>query len=402
MKNKLVTALISAVIALAIWTYVVTVVSPNSDKTIDNVPVVTQGEALLLERGLMITEKAVSTVSLQLEGSRVDLNKLSSSNITVTIDVSKIYEAGTHNLSFNVDVPSTGITVLSKTPNAMQVVVQERISKPVPVQVRYNGTVADAYVADKENVELDTKEITVTGPKSTVDQITAAVIDLDMEGRSESFSDRFTYTLCDAAGAPVNAQMVVTDFEDVGLTLRIMRVKELALIVNVVDGGGATEQTCVVTMDPPTIGVSGSDAMLEGMEILELGTIYLGEIPADTTLTLPIKLPEGIVNESGVTEANVHVSFPDLATKTLKVKNIVAVNVPENARVNVITKAVEILVRGPVDKIEALTEESFTVNVDFTDVEAGTVKLKADVDCGDPDIGAVGSYTVSASVRLSR
>ena len=402
MKNKLVTALISAVIALAIWTYVVTVVSPNSDKTIDNVPVVTQGEALLLERGLMITEKAVSTVSLQLEGSRVDLNKLSSSNITVTIDVSKIYEAGTHNLSFNVDVPSTGITVLSKTPNAMQVVVQERISKPVPVQVWYNGTVADAYVADKENVELDTKEITVTGPKSTVDQITAAVIDLDMEGRSESFSDRFTYTLCDAAGAPVNAQMVVTDFEDVGLTLRIMRVKELALIVNVVDGGGATEQTCVVTMDPPTIGVSGSDAMLEGMEILELGTIYLGEIPADTTLTLPIKLPEGIVNESGVTEANVHVSFPDLATKTLKVKNIVAVNVPENARVNVITKAVEILVRGPVDKIEALTEESFTVNVDFTDVEAGTVKLKADVDCGDPDIGAVGSYTVSASVRLSR
>lgn len=402
MKNKLVTALISAVIALAIWTYVVTVVSPNSDKTINNVPVVTQGEALLLERGLMITEKAVSTVSLQLEGSRVDLNKLSSSNITVTIDVSKIYEAGTHNLSFNVDVPSTGITVLSKTPNAMQVVVQERISKPVPVQVRYNGTVADAYVADKENVELDTKEITVTGPKSTVDQITAAMIDLDMEGRSESFSDRFTYTLCDAAGAPVNAQMVVTDFEDVGLTLRIMRVKELALIVNVVDGGGATEQTCVVTMDPPTIGVSGSDAMLEGMEILELGTIYLGEIPADTTLTLPIKLPEGIVNESGVTEANVHVSFPDLATKTLKVKNIVAVNVPENARVNVITKAVEILVRGPVDKIEALTEESFTVNVDFTDVEAGTVKLKADVDCGDPDIGAVGSYTVSASVRLSR
>lgn len=403
MKNKLVTALISAVVALAIWAYVVTVVSPNSDKNFYNIPVVTQGEALLLERGLMITETDISTTSLHLEGSRIDLNKLSSSNITVTLDVSKIYEAGSHNLTYSVsypgDVAQNAITVLSKNPSGVQVVVEERISKTVPLEIQYNGALAEDFVADKENIELDAEGIAVTGPKSAIDQISKAVIALDLEGRSESLSDKYTYTLCDEAGEPVDAAMVTTDVAEVNLTLRIVRVKEISLKLNVVDGGGATAQTSVITIDPPTILISGSDVQLEGLDSLELGTVDLAEISADTEMMFPIKLPEGVTNETGVPEATVKVSFPELATKTLTVKNIVAINVPQGIKADVITKALEIVVRGPKEKIEALTEENITVTVDFSGAEAGTVKLKAEINCGDPEIGAVGSYTVSATVK---
>lgn len=403
MKNKLLTALISIAIALAVWTYVVTVVSPNSDKHFQNVPVVTQGEALLQERKLMITGTDVTATSLHLEGSRIDLNKLSSSNITVTLDVSKIYEAGTHTMTYLVsfpgDVASNAITVLGKDPSEVKVVVEERVTKAVPLEIRYNGNVAADFVADKENVEMDVKEITVGGPKSALDQITKAVIDLDLEGRNESLSEKYTYTLCDEAGKAVDAQLVTTDVAEVNLTLRIARVKEIALKLNVIDGGGATAQNSVITIDPPTILISGSDALLEGMEQLELGAVDLVEIAGDTELVFPIKLPEGITNETGVTEAKVNISFPSLATKTLTVKNISAVNVPDTVRADLITKALEIVVRGPQEKIEALTEDAITVTVDFTGVEAGTVKLKAQITCSDPEIGAVGSYSVSATVK---
>lgn len=403
MKNKLVTALISVVIALGVWLYVVTVVSPNSDKSFYNIPVVTQGEALLQERGLMITNTDITTTSLHLEGSRIDLNKLSSSNIVVTMDVSKIYEAGTHDLTYSVsypgDVASNAITVLSKNPSSVKVVVEERLSKTVPVQIQYSGVLSENYVADKENAELDVENVTVTGPKPVIDLITSARIDVNLDNCSESLSDKFTYTLCNANGEPVDAQSVVTDVADINLTLRIMRVKEISLTVNVVDGGGATAQTSLITIDPPTIRISGSDAMLEGLESLELDTINLGDIPEDAVFNYTIKLPEGVNNETGVNEATVSVSFPDLATKTLTVKDIRAVNVPTGFDVDVITKALEIQVRGPKEKIDALDEEKITVTVDFTAAEEGTVKLKVTVDCGDPQIGAVGSYTVSATVR---
>lgn len=406
MKNKLVTALISFVVALAVWTYVVTVVSPNSDKNFENIPVVTQGEALLLDRGLMITHTDISAAALHLEGSRMDLNKLSSSNISLTLDVSKIYEAGTHNLAYNIgypsDVASNAFTVLSKTPGAVQVVVEERISKTVPLEIQYNGALAQDFVADKENIELDVEGISIAGPKSAMDQITKAVISLDLEGRNESLSDQFTYTLCNDAGEPVDAQMVVADVAEVNLTLRIVRVKEITLTLNVTDGGGATAQTSTITIDPPTILISGGDALLEGLDSLELGAVDLGEIAADTQLTFPIKLPEGITNETGVAEATVSISFPELATKTLTVKNITAINVPQGIDVSVITKALEITVRGPKEKVEKLTDADVLVTVDFTATETGTVKLKAQISCSDPELGAVGSYTVSATVKAGR
>ena len=402
-KSKLATALLSIAIALAVWFYVVTVVSPNSDKNFHNIPVVTQGEALLQERGLMITDTDITTTSLHLEGSRIDLNKLSSSNIVVTMDVSRIYEAGTHDLTYSVsypgDVASNAITILSKTPGSVKVTVEERISKTVPVQIQYSGTVSENYMADKENAELDVENVTVSGPKPVIDQITAARIDVDLENRSESISDKYTYTLCNAKGEPVDARYVVTDVANISLILRIVRVKEISLMVNVVDGGGATAQTSLITIDPPTIRVSGSDALLEGLNSLELDTISLVDIPEDSVFTYTIKLPEGVNNETGVNEATVSVSFPDLATKTVKVKDIRAVNVPTGFDVDVITKALEVQVRGPKEKIDTLDEENISVTVDFTDAEEGTVKLKVIVDCGDPEIGAVGAYTVSATVR---
>lgn len=402
-KSKLATALLSVAIALAVWFYVVTVVSPNSDKNFQNIPVVTQGEALLQERGLMITDTDITTTSLHLEGSRIDLNKLSSSNIVVTMDVSKIYEAGVHDLTYSVsypgDVASNAITILSKNPGSVKVTVEERISKTVPVQIRYSGTVSENYVADKENAELDVENVTVTGPKPVIDKIAIARIDVDLENRSESISDKYTYTLCNTKGEPVDVQSVVTDVANISLVLRIVRVKEISLTVNVVDGGGATAQTSLITIDPPTIRVSGSDALLEGLNSLELDTINLVDIPEDSVFTYAIKLPEGVNNETGVNEATVSISFPDLATKTVKVKNISAVNVPAGFDVDVITKALEIQVRGPKEKIDTLDEKTISVTVDFTDAEEGTVKLKVIVDCGDPEIGAVGAYTVSATVR---
>lgn len=403
MKNKLLTGLLSLAIALGIWLYVVTVVSPNSDKIFYNVPVATQSEALLHDRGLMITETDVTAVSLHLEGNRTDLNKLSNSNIIVTVDVSKIGEAGYHSLPYNISYPGNiaqnAVSTLSKTPGVITVKVEERISKPVPVNVVYSGQLVDNFMADKENRQLDVETVSITGPKSVVDQIAMAKIDVDLTGRSESLSERFSYTLCNDQEEPVDAKLVTTDVADIALTLKIMRVKEIALVLNILEGGGATAQTSRITIEPKTIWVSGSDTLLENIESLEIGTIELAEIPEDQTLTFPIKLPEGITDETGVTEVSVSVEFPELATKTLTVTQINAVNIPSGMRVDLLTKALEIQVRGPKDQIESLEASDFTVTADFSEVEAGTAKVKADITSSVDGVGAVLSYYVSATVR---
>ncbi len=403
MKKKILTGLLSFGIALSLWLYVVTVVSPNSDKHFYNIPVTLQGEVILQERGLMVTTTELPTVDLHLGGNRTDLNKLNNSNITIAVDLSRIGEAGTHNLvyapSYPGDVPNNAITVLSRDPDTITLKIEERVRKNVPVEIVYNGSLPENYMADKENRTLDHEEVSIVGPKSVINQIAMARIELDLNNRVESISEQFEYTLCDEKGEPVDAAQVTTDVEAVTLTMRIVQVKEIALTVTVVDGGGATKDTSQITIEPQTIRVSGSDVLLGGLESLELGMINLGEMAADEVLTFPIKLPEGVTNETGVLEATVDVKFPKLVTKTLVIKDFKAVNVPDGMKADVITKQLEIQIRGPKSVVDKLTEKDVTVSVDFSNEQAGTASLKAEITINAEGVGAVGSYVVTASLK---
>lgn len=403
MKNKILTALLSAVIAAGLWLYVVSYVSPNFEVEFKNVPVTLQGEVLLQDRDLMITTTELPTVTLHLEGNRADLNKLNSSNIAIVVDVSRIDDAGTHTLTYTPSYPgnvaSGSITVLNRDPDGITLEVERRERKSVPVDVQYIGTLPQDYMADKENKELDYDHVNIVGPKSVIDRIAMARIGVNLEGQMETISQQFQYTLCDEKGEPVDAAMVSTDVESITMTLKIMRVKEIELKLNVIEGGGATVENSTIDLQPKTILISGSDSLLEGIDSLELGTINLAEMLEDETLTFPIKLPEGVTNETGVAEATVDVKFPDLVTKKLTVTDIQAINIPAGLKVDLVTKRLEVTIRGHKDVLDKVKPEDITVTVDFTNEQVGTATVKAVFTITVDGVGAVGVYNVTAKVQ---
>ena len=267
------------------------------------------------------------------------------------------------------------------------------------MDIRYTGVLPEDYMADKENLELDFKNITIAGPKSVVDQIAIAQIEVNLDGKTESFSEQLRYSLLDAKENPVDAALVTTNAEAVNLTMKIFKVKEIALYVNVVDGGGASQATSKITVDPQVIRISGSTSKLESLERLELGTINLAEIYEDTTLTFPIKLPEGVNNETGLQEATVKIEFPELGTKTLTVTQFEAVNVPAGLAVDFVTRQLEIQIRGPKNSVGKVTAADVKVVVNFANEQAGTTKVKAEIAVTGEGVGAMGSYEITATLR---
>ena len=93
-KNKIYSMILSVMVAFGLWLYVVNNVSSEMDATFNNIPVVREGESVLKERNLMVTNISHEVVSLNLFGSRDDLNKVDSSNTSVKIDLSNIQEPG--------------------------------------------------------------------------------------------------------------------------------------------------------------------------------------------------------------------------------------------------------------------------------------------------------------------
>ncbi len=405
MKNKLLMVLLSALLSFGIWYYVVTVISPEHEETYYQVPVVFEGESLLSERGLMITENRNPTVTLTLIGNRTDLGQLNSTNIKVTADLSKIGEAGEQRVNFTVTYPSDKLTgaiqVVNKNPKYITLFLEEQITKDIDVRVKYTGSVPESYLADQENVVLDNKTVRITGPKTVIERIESARIDVDMTDRIESFSEKYRYTLCDEAGEPVDAKLVQTNVAQINLTMKIQRFKEIPLRLTVVSGGGATEQTSEIKIEPPTIKVSGSEKTLESLSELNLGTINLAEITSDTTQSFPIELPPGLTNLSGVSEAVVTIRFPDLASKTLTVTKFTAIHVPEGMEAEIISQEMQITLRGPKKLMQILDASKLTITVDCSSLQLGTVTVKPQIQMarGYEAVGAVGTYSVTVTLR---
>ena len=293
MRSKPLTILFSVVIAFTLWLYVITVISPESSEDFNNVPVTLSGESILTENSLMLISDSQPTVKLVLEGNRSDLVSITNSDLAVIADLSKITEPGVHTLTYTVTTPN-GVTVQDKEPKNITVEVVEKVSKKVPVRVNYTGSLPEGFIMDKENAVLDYAEISVEGPKEIVEQIDHAAIEINCDGRTETIVETQRFKLCDAEGNPLDVSLVQTEVAEVRLEAKVSAVKKIKLDVTVNPGGGATRENSSIVIEPGEISVSGSEAALEDLETLILGTINLADITASTEKSFDITLPEGI------------------------------------------------------------------------------------------------------------
>ena len=408
MKNKLLTALLSIVIAFGLWTYVVTNVSVEDTTTIHNVPVVFQNEGALTGRSLMLTEGTSQTVNLTITGTRSEILKLNNNNVSVIVDLSRIYDAGRQSVQYTVNYPADAVTTTfehTADKSRISLTVEEQVSKAVDVFHNYTGQVAEGYMADYETVTMDIRRVTVTGPASVVEKITQARFTISLDGLTAPLDQDYEYTLCDSEGNPVevpNVEFVHTDVDKIHVNLSVQRYKEIALTVKINDGGGATEETSSIVLNMETIMVSGTDEMLEDLESLEVGEINLAEIKDTTTLTFPITMPAGVINRTGVEEVNVNISFPALVTKTFTVSNIQAINVPTGTEGIVVTKQVSVTVRGPRSIIQRMQASDITVTADFADMEIGSTVTKqpnVSVSANYPGVGILENGHVTITLQ---
>ena len=406
MKSKLLSVAVSILIAFGLWMYVITEVSPNSEWTYYDVPVKLEGETVLKERQLIITGISDTSVDLTLSGNRSDLNQLDSSNITLKADMTKIYDPGTHKIGYDIILPghvaSNAFNRVNQYPDSITVTVERLLTKEVDVNIIYQGKVPEGYVVRRADVLMDYEKIKVTGPASVVDQISQAVVNIDLTDKTESISQNFRYTLCNPEGAGVDSEMITVNAEEIHVDLVIHRRKEVAMTVTVNPGGGATADNVDVALDVESIQISGSDiALAQVGDSINLGTINLADYDANTKLTFAIPAFEGVTNDSGETEVHVTLTFRGLLTREFAIEDFVITGVPEGYEAAVITEKLVIKIRGPVNVISTLKAEDIIATVDFTGEEAGDATIRVQVTFPDTfeGIGVLGKPSVTTSLR---
>ncbi len=309
MKSKVLTGLLSVAIAFGLWLYVITVERTQIEQTFYNVPVVFDGESVLEDRGLMITSNTERTVTLKLSGNRSDLNKLKSSDITVLVDLTRIYEAGDKTLSYDIsfpgDVQNSAIEVVSRQPDSIKLTVAQWATKEIPVRIEAVGTPAQGFKVDEVNISASPKGVDISGPKELIDQIAMGKITVDMSGAKESYEQRQKLTLCDANGNPIDTDLSKVFVGDHMILVKVpvLMEKQISLHLPIIPGGGLTENDVTLSMSFDKITVTGSPAVVSKMaDFIELEPIDLSRVTEGfENKEYTFTLPDGVKSREGTT-----------------------------------------------------------------------------------------------------
>lgn len=403
MKSKLVKLLISLVIAMGLWLYVVTNVSQEFTQTFSST-VTLENESVLLDRGLILVSGYDSKVSFVLKGNRADMNKITDESLKVTADLGEIVEPGQHKIVYRVSYPGGGgVSLEKRITQTVTVEVAEYASKPIPVQLVLQGEQQENVFIDREGAITSTSTVMVSGPKEEVDKIAMAGIVLDVTELGETLSGEYVYTLMDAEGEPVKSDNITTDTGEIHVMLPVEHIKELPLRVELVEGGGIKQENAKVQLSAETITVSGSKEAVEKLDELVVATINLSEVELGKLFRqeVAVKLPENLTNHSGLDKVTLELSLRDVTSKTIKVpqSRIRMLNVPEGYQGTIFNLELDVIIRGPAEQVSAVTLDDLVVSVDFKDQQLGTYTMPVNMTVtGAKDVGFFGKYSVTVTL----
>lgn len=404
-KNKGLYMVLSVLVAIGLWAYVVGALNPDSSGPVRNLPVTFVGTDVLESRGLMITSGLEQTVTLNVNGKRDALLALSAETVSITIDVSSITQPGQYSSEYQVSfnppsgVSSSSLVTTDRYPQTVSYTVVRQATRTIPVRGTATGSVAEGYQAGEFSFAPDTLE--VRGEEALVNQIDYALVTLDQEDMSETYSGDLPYVFITFTGDTMDPAELETSATLVRTTLPVFQLKEVPLSINLIPGGGASEKNVKVEIEPKSIVISGAPADLEPLKEVSLGDIDLAKVPGSDILTFPISLSSELTNVSGVAEAVVTLSMEGLTTTTLEVDNIELIHCPEGYFAEAVTRTRQIQIRGAAEAVETVTASQLLIVADLENAVAATgtqtIPVKVYLN-GRNDVGVVGDYNIVVSI----
>lgn len=200
LRNNMVLKIISLLIAIFLWVYVMGEVDPTATQTIRDIPVSLLNEDWLEDNELAIKGSRDFTVDIIVEGSRAELNRMDRSEITAEADLFG-YAKGRNRVPVQVEVPSDLTLREITTPN-INVTLEDLISKEEKITVTFSGETASG--SEPGGIVSSPAEIEVRGGRSAVSSVEA----VEARIRAAELSDELqTFTVTPIAVDKDGAQV---------------------------------------------------------------------------------------------------------------------------------------------------------------------------------------------------
>jgi YbbR domain-containing protein len=261
--------LVSMVLAFGLWAWVTYENDPETTRVLGGIPVSIDNLPTDFE---IVGDPP--TVDITVQGPQSIVTPMERDAVVARADMTEVENTGSHDVDVNVDVPSD-VRVREVVPESVSVEIDQMATRDdVPLIINEPDDVPPNYQVAAIDVESDV--IGVQGPLRTLNQIEHAELDVQISGRTSSFSDSLTPRILDNNGQELTGIQI--DPAEIVVSVSLDMSGQMRRIIPVVVGddelapGHELVQTTVLPRDE--VVVDGSDDALANV-------FFLTTVPVD-------------------------------------------------------------------------------------------------------------------------
>lgn len=398
-KHNILPKILSVVMAFILWFYVVTVESPINEEVFKGVPI---NVIVPTSNDLSAYSGYNATLDITVSGKKSELNQISAEDFKVTADASSYNTAGRYSVPVHVELPEN-VTLVDKSINVLSVYLDLKTTVSIPVKVKLTEYILDdgLELAGESEIEKSVSEITVSGPKSILDNIESAVATVPLGHVSTSMSASVDLELLKNDGSVETSPYVTKSVDSVDVKVPVFTSGDLSLGVEF-KNGYLNSDNCKVKLDPSHIKVRASIDLLSGLDKYIISTIDEKAITTDK-ISIPLTLPEGFVSGDSVESVEVTITHIGTSTKTVSADNFDIKN-PQKLKYSLNSDSLNVTLRGKDSLINSITAQDITLTVDLSGQKqgSGTVTLPVTVTVADTysdSVYELGEYRIAVTIE---
>lgn len=369
--------LLSLVLSLLLWSYVITA-NPDitRDKILSGVDVSITGQAVLSSRNLALrtdVSAVLGNVRARVATSQSTFGLVTDDNVRAELDLSSIRTIGHQ----RVTLKGTSVygDVVQLWPEYLEVEVEELVQRYVPVGTDLMGTDEEHYwYATRTNPV----QITVSGPESIVSTVSVADVSMDATDVTSSIVRAEQLTLRNSQGEAIthpltkssSSAMIYLDVYPVK-TVPIATHMEEVLTGSVPVGYEITS----ATVSPDTVLIAADRTLLDTIDELSFNKIDVTGKTAAFTRTVNLPKLNGLKYASTdqvavsvtISEVDTTRTFSEIPVRYLSTDGVIR---PISDTIHV-----DVAISGPYTRMEDIEQEDICATIDLTGLEAGEYEL---------------------------
>ncbi len=412
----------SLCVALIYW-FVLTAGNTDRNRIVYDVPITVNYSAGAEEDGIKVFNMSYTSADLEISGSSLITNKLSSEDfeVTATLNPNSTKLTGNTLQKATLQVRASkrsaisDYNVVSISPEEISVEYDRYKEATFPID--YDGI---TYSADTDfypsSPVLSVESVTVSGPESSVNKISRAAISYSLNSPLRADAS-FTcpIRLFDQSNQEItdtSALYLQMDADTCDVNIQVLPRKSVKLVASTVHQPKGFADSRIV-ISPASIDIAGPADVLSGISEIRLDTpIDFAELDVSdsNTFTVDIPLPTGVrnisaVGENSVSQATVSINLNGYRRTSLSVStgDVQIANEPAGKDITFRTQSFEVTVVGSEAQISKLTSGSVLVQADLANFSdrSGTVDVPVTVTVtgsGSDSCWVLGQYTVSVEL----